>query len=107
MKSIFRSKPLVLAHCQKRPFNLLAAMILAFACLAPKAFAANGTAQYIDVNGTSGGFGTPSGAYDQNANTVWTTDATGVAAPTVFTSGDAMTFGAVATDLTNATFSVN
>ncbi|HZM05867.1 MAG TPA: hypothetical protein VFC44_22935, partial [Candidatus Saccharimonadales bacterium] len=90
----------------KRPSLWAGALAGLLLCaLAPASWGANGATQYIDVNDTSGGFGIPSGTVNQT-DLSWTTDLTGVAAPVVFTSGDALTFGAVATDLTNATFSV-
>jgi autotransporter-associated beta strand protein len=70
-------------------------------------FAANGTAQYIDFNGATAGFGTPTGTPDQ-LSTIWTTDNTGSTATTAYTSGDQMTFGAVSGDTSlQGTFSVN
>ena len=89
--------------------HFAAALALAGLLLcAPAAFAAT---VYFDVNGASPGFGTPapgaSGSYGtSSASLFWTTDTTGVAAPAAFVSGDIMAFGYVATDLTNATFSV-
>ncbi len=67
---------------------------------------ANGTAYYFDVNGTTAGFGSPSGSYTNNGPW-WSTDATGVAAPGALSSGRQMTFGAADTDFNGNTFSVN
>ena len=67
----------------------------------------NGTAYYLDVNGDTAGFGDPSGLiYATNPN--WSTDPTGVAAPTAFVAGGQLTFGSPGTaGISNQTFSVN
>ncbi|MEI6077145.1 MAG: autotransporter-associated beta strand repeat-containing protein [Verrucomicrobiota bacterium] len=91
-------------HC-RNILSLLTA-IGALAILIPFGVRANGTAYYFDVNGTTAGFGSPSGNYTNN-NAWWSTDATGVAAPAALSSGRQMTFGAAASDFNGNTFTLN
>lgn len=67
---------------------------------------ANGTAYYFDVNGTTAGFGSPSGTYNENGS-YWSTSSAGTVATVAFPANDQLTFGAASTDFTNATFTIN
>jgi fibronectin-binding autotransporter adhesin len=66
---------------------------------------ANGTADYIDFNGTTAGFGSPTGTISQGAS-IWDTSSAGTGTSAAFTANDQMTFGVTSTDLQNAIFSV-
>ncbi len=92
-------------HCKRPNVSVLTCCLLAILFVAPAVLAANGTSQYIDVNGTAAGFGAPSGTINQS-DTSWSTDPNGLAAPVAFVSGDAMVFGSNFTDLASSTFIV-
>lgn len=49
---------------------------------------------YWDTNGTTAGSGNAGGTWDTGSTSVWSTDATGVAAPGVFANGDKAIFSA-------------
>jgi len=94
------------SHCKRLKVSLLASSFLAALFVIPTVFGANGTTQYIDVNGTTAGFGTPSGTINQT-DASWSTDPNGLATPVAFVSTDAMALGSNFTDLASSTFSVN
>jgi len=89
----------------KKACLVLAAMV-ALAVLVPFGARANGTAYYFDANGTTAGFGSPSGTYN-NKSAFWSTDATGVAAPAALPGGAQLTFGAAASDFNGNTFTID
>ncbi len=84
----------------------LSGALLAAALLLPSGVRANGTAYYLDVNGTTAGFGAPSGAYNENG-TFWSKDTTGVTAPGTLATGGQLTFGYSPSDFNGSTFSIN
>ena len=65
----------------------------------------NGTAYYLDVNGTTGGFGSPSGTYNENGN-YWSTSSAGTAATGAFPADQQLTFGNTGSDFAGATFTI-
>jgi fibronectin-binding autotransporter adhesin len=71
-------------------------VLLAVLTFIPAAFAGNGTANYLDFDGTNPGFGSPSDT-SQSAF-MWSTSAAGTATTTALPSGAQMTIGAVASD---------
>jgi fibronectin-binding autotransporter adhesin len=90
--------------CRHTPLAvLLTGVILA---LAPAALAGNGTPDYLDLNGSTAGFGTPSGVIDQSGAN-WDTSASGTGTPAAFASGDQMTFTNAATDATGGICAIN
>ena len=83
-----------------RSASPLALAVLALGISQPAAHA-NGTPYYFDVNGTTPGFGTPSGTYNLCSNPVWSTDAAGASNTTPIVSTQAgvqWTFGAPGMD---------
>jgi len=81
-------------------------LTLALAGFVPAAWAANGTADYLDVNGATAGFGTPSGIFAETG-AYWDTSASGTGTPASFVSGDQMTFTNAATDATGGICAIN
>jgi len=79
---------------------------LAMAILVPFGARANGTAYYFDANGTTAGFGSPSGVYN-NKSAFWSTDSGGVAAPVALPTGAQLTFGSAASDFNGNTFTID
>src|SRR5580693_7027821 len=65
------------------PLRIIPSIICAVlaACFTFAAFGQSATAYYLDVNGTTPGFGNPNGETIDWTATDWTTDPTGVAAP--------------------------
>ena len=78
----------------------------ALAFLPLPAQAANGTAYYFDNNGTTAGFGTASGTFNQNG-TLWSTSSGGTLATAALPDNAQLTFGNVGTDLAGQTFTIN
>jgi hypothetical protein len=70
-------------------------------------YGANGTAYYFDVNGTTSGFGSPSGSYNLNTGTNWSTSSAGTAATVTLPSNSQMTFGNSSSDFPSATFTIS
>ena len=69
------------------------------------AYASNGTAEYIDFNSATAGFGSPTGTITQTA-TIWDNNSSGSGTFGALSNGNQMTFGAVGSDLSAANFSV-
>ena len=95
---------------QLRTLSALTAVTATALCFlaVPPAFANNGTASFLDWDGTNPGFGTP--ADTTETALTWTTTAAGTAATTARPSGTQLTIGSVATDFPGAspaTFSIN
>jgi len=94
----------------KLPFSIshaLASAIMTFVLLwlPASAWAANGTAYYFDVNGTTAGFGSPSGSTNNNSS-VWSTSSAGTTAPGAYVTGAQLTFGASPSDFNGNTWTV-
>ncbi len=85
-------------------FTMVAASATVF--LAVGQLHANGTAYYFDVNGSTAGFGTPSGTYN-TSSADWSTSSAGTLATVALASSAQMTFGVVASDFPGATFTIN
>jgi fibronectin-binding autotransporter adhesin len=83
------------AHVSRVPRNLTIAIAGLLLC-APGAFAQVNS--LLDLNGTSPGFGGPSGSADLTTTATWTTDTTGVAAPVVFPRANRIQIGNSASD---------
>ncbi|MEI6604531.1 MAG: sialate O-acetylesterase [Verrucomicrobiota bacterium] len=66
----------------------------------------NGPAYYFDVNGTTAGFGAPSGSYNLSGS-YWSTDSTGQTAPATVPSSSQLTFGNAGSDLAGNTFTIS
>ncbi len=62
---------------------------------------------FLDLNGTTSGFGGPSGSADQSTTLTWTTDTTGVAAPAAFSLANVMQIGNVASDFSGGTIALS
>jgi fibronectin-binding autotransporter adhesin len=71
-----------------------------------RASAANGTPSYLDVNGTTASFGSPTGTYAMSS-LAWSTDTTGVLAPIALPTNAQLTVGNNASDFSGANFSIN
>ncbi len=93
-----------LAPHRGRPvFILLAALTLAGFLSQPAAHA-NGPPLFLDVNGTTAGFGSPSGTITDS----WTTSSAGTTSTTSWVANDQMTFGATlgGSDFSGRTFTL-
>ncbi len=89
-----------------KPFALLAGLCLAIFALMPAAFAGNGTASYLDFDGTTPGFGSP---FDTTETSLtWDASNAGTGASVARPTGTQLTIGTVASDfLGSAPFSIN
>src|SRR3954469_15709663 len=103
--TIRKSQSSVGAKSSASPKGRAALFMLAVApvvALASSAFAANGTANYLDLNGATPGFGGTSPITVNLADAIWTTDINGVTpAPGLIGTNPQVTIGAVATDFAN------
>jgi fibronectin-binding autotransporter adhesin len=91
---------------QKR--SVFVGWLLTLVCLVSSSslFAANGTADYFDVNSTTAGFGTPAGSYNIDGN-YWSTDSSGVTAPGAMPNDRQWTFGSIGADFAGTTFTIS
>jgi autotransporter-associated beta strand protein len=95
------------APCGRRSFGFRVRFIACLVALAAlHLYGANGTAYYFDNNGTTSGFGTASGTFNENG-TYWSTSSGGTATPVAFPSSAQMTFGSTGTDFAGNSFTIN
>src|SRR6202020_3689233 len=84
-------------------------LALALLSLVPVARAANGTPDYMDLNGATVGFGTPSGIIPEAGTSAlyWDTSSSGTGTPAAVVTNDQMTFTNAATDVTGGICAIN
>ena len=92
-------------HNTMKKYRNLAGSIAGLLLLAALPQVAQAASYYWDADGTTAGFGTPNGTDIWGTNADWTTDVTGVATPTAYTTttSDDLNFGFTTTGLAAGT----